>query len=191
MPRTYGDQALVQPRRPQLGGEPEVEDHDPALPGHQHVRGFQVAVELARLVEGGDPLGQLPQGDPQPGQGLRRQAESADGFEAGSRRGPLRARGSGSPKASWWTIPEPGPSAARRVPGRSVVSGTGAGGSAPDRTKRQEIDPVDELHGEEPVGPSAVSSWSATRLGWDDVGQGPELLLEAEERRGIGRASGS
>ena len=62
----------MQPRRLQVGGEPEVEDHEPALAGHQHVRGFQVAVELARLMEEGDPFGQLPQGDPQPGQGGRR-----------------------------------------------------------------------------------------------------------------------
>ena len=62
----------MQPRRPQVGGEPEVKNHEPALPGHQHVRGFQVAVELARLMENGDPLGQLQEGDSQPGQDSRR-----------------------------------------------------------------------------------------------------------------------
>ena len=78
-------QALVQPRGPQVGGKPEVKNHETALPGHQHVRGFQVAVELARLMEDGDPLGQLQESDPQPGQGSRREAESAMKWDAVAR----------------------------------------------------------------------------------------------------------
>ena len=67
-----GHQALVHPRGPQVGREPEVKNHETALPGHQHVRGIQVAVELARLMENGDPLGQWQEGDSQPGQHSRR-----------------------------------------------------------------------------------------------------------------------
>jgi hypothetical protein len=57
---------------PQVGGNAEVKDHHTALPGHQHVRRFQVAMELARLMEDGNPLGKLQEGDPQPGQDGRR-----------------------------------------------------------------------------------------------------------------------
>ena len=44
-----------------LGGEAEIEQHDPAVSGHDHVRRLDVAVQLARRMQCGDPLGQLPQ----------------------------------------------------------------------------------------------------------------------------------
>ena len=64
----------MQPRPPELGGQAEVQEHDATLPGHEHVGGLDVAVELARRVERRDPLGELPQGPPQPTQLERRQA---------------------------------------------------------------------------------------------------------------------
>ena len=83
----------MQARGPQVGGEPKVKNHESALPGHQHVRGFQVAVELARLMEYGDSLGQLHEGDPQPGQDSRRQAESAMRLTSVARSDPFQVEG--------------------------------------------------------------------------------------------------
>ena len=62
----------MDPPCPEVGGKSKVKNHETALPGHQHVRGFQVAVELARLMEDGNPVGQLQEGEPQPGQDSRR-----------------------------------------------------------------------------------------------------------------------
>ena len=53
----------------------------------------------------------------------------------------------------------------RAVPGTSVVSGTGAGGSVPDRTKVRKSTPSTSSMVKNQLDPSAVSSWSATRLG--------------------------
>ena len=49
----------------------------------------------------------------------------------------------------------------------------------------QEVDSVDELHGEEPklaVGNQVVEGH---QIGMGDISQGAELLLEAEQRRGV------
>ena len=58
-----------------LGGEAEIEQHDPAVSSHDHVRGLDVAVQLARRMQRRDPLGQLPQRRAEPA-ALARQSEN-------------------------------------------------------------------------------------------------------------------
>jgi hypothetical protein len=51
------------PFRSRLGphelGQPEVEDLDPPVPGHEHVFRLEVAVHDSLLVGGGEPVGDL------------------------------------------------------------------------------------------------------------------------------------
>jgi hypothetical protein len=67
--------------------QPEIEQHDPPLLRHEHVRGLDVAVHLALGMEGSDALGEL--GDRRPQQGFR--ATRA----GGARHGGSGARGEG------------------------------------------------------------------------------------------------
>jgi hypothetical protein len=50
----------------ELLDEPEIEQDDAAAGGHAHVRRLDVAVQHAGVVEGAQPLGELPQGAAQP-----------------------------------------------------------------------------------------------------------------------------
>ena len=117
-------------------------------------------------MEDGDPLGQLPQGD-------RNRARAA-----GDRpipvevwaRGPAvrRARAPRARRRRWHPSVDLG--TPMRWPGgpvTSVVSGTAAGRSAPDRTKVRKSTPSTSSMVKNQLDPSAVSSWSVTRLGWD------------------------
>ena len=66
-----------------LGGEAEIEQHDPTVSGHNHVRGLDVAVQLARRMQCSDPLGQLPQRRAKPA-ALAGSQERPDGAIAAS-----------------------------------------------------------------------------------------------------------
>jgi hypothetical protein len=46
----------------QLGNQAEVEEHNPSLAGDQNIGGLDIAVELTRLVQRDDPVGELSQG---------------------------------------------------------------------------------------------------------------------------------
>ena len=45
----------------EVGRQPEIKEDDPPLRGHQDVGRLDVAVQLARLVDGIDPFGELTQ----------------------------------------------------------------------------------------------------------------------------------
>ena len=149
--------------------EAEVEEHH-ATPGrHEDVRGLHVPVDLARAVESQEPLGELEQ-------------RRAQAIEVGQ-----------------------GPAPGSLDDGRRAVSGRGAFGEDQRRdvvlrdpsgvdparvvSRRErpphvlrERDPVDELHGEEPLGALAVELVELDEVRMLDLGQRPELALEAVER---------
>ena len=58
---------LVPARALEVGGQPEIEQDDPALERDQDVRRLDVAVQLARLVQRTHSLGKLQERDSQPG----------------------------------------------------------------------------------------------------------------------------
>ncbi len=61
--RAFGRVSLEQPDAQlfELGDEAKVEDHHPALCGHQHIRRLEIAVKPAGGVKGQDTLGELAQ----------------------------------------------------------------------------------------------------------------------------------
>ena len=81
-----------------LGDQAEVEQHDPALARHDHVRRLDVAVQLAGRVERRDPLGELPQGRAEPGRSARRHRPPCG--EAGPEGTGARGIGLGPPSRS-------------------------------------------------------------------------------------------
>ena len=170
--------ALVQPRRPQLGGQAQVQDHRATLPGHHHIRGLQVPMEPARLVEEHNSLGQLPQGGSQSNQGGRGEGHSRPRFRGGHRPVSRPVRGLGFPGEFRGRKPSP-------VKGGVEWSGAYARlldrRIAPRSDEAQEIDPLDQLHREEPARAVRGQLVEAHQVGMGQVGQGAELALEAED----------
>ena len=101
----------------------------------------------------------------------------------------FRSKGSVSPNALWADLGSPGNDAAGapQVVGRLRERGCLL---APPSHKALEIDPFDELHGEKPARTVRGQLMERHQVGMRHVGQGPELLLEAENGRGIGPLQG-
>ena len=92
---------LGQPLATQVGNQPEVEEYDPALRRHQHVRRLDVAVQLARVVYRRDPPSELQESVPEaPPIGRRERLGSLGRPEAAGLRGDRRPAARGLPSSS-------------------------------------------------------------------------------------------
>jgi hypothetical protein len=154
----------------EVGRDPEVQDHHPPILRDEHVRRFDVAVQLARAVKHLHALHELPQ-------------SPAKQIEVGRRR--LRQR-----LHRRRSIARAEPNGRRhllRMRMRHAHDGRRRprfGAGARLANVRQEIGAVDELHREKDVVVLGHHEFVETHeVGVMNVGQSPELLLEAEERR--------
>jgi hypothetical protein len=139
----------------EIGEQAEVEEHDAAGRRDQDVRRLEVAVQLAQLVQGRDAGGELVQRRAQAGQ-----------VDRGARR-PRRGGGFVGPGGR-----------GRRRAGQGVLEGARLARADP----AEEVDAVDELHGDEPVVALADQLAQADQVHVVHVGERAELLLEAEQR---------
>ena len=108
-------QAPVQARTLQVRSQPEIEQDDTALAGHQDVRGLDVPMQLPGLVERIDALGQLPEGIAEAGLIETDRSLGREASPGQPRRRPL-------PRPEEW--PSAGPRRARCPPSRRSRSRT-------------------------------------------------------------------
>jgi hypothetical protein len=144
----------------EVGHQAEVEQHDPPARLHADVRRLDVAVDLADLVQGGHPAGELREGGAQ--------ARFVEGEVPG--RAPADRRGlAGRPRH----LEREG------LPGVRVA--------AADRTDvLVEVDAVDVLHREEPGSGLLDQLAEADQVRVLEIVQRAELGLEAGQRVGPG-----
>ena len=157
-----GERRLGRP----LADQPEVEQHRPPLGGDEDVRRLDVAVHAPGAV----------QRDERPRQLGERRAQ------------PLLAIGGADPG-----VTRPPRAVARLRGGAAVV----AARPRPGRHRGQhprglraahvaaEIDPLDQLHREEPLRPLGDQIAEAHQVGMADVRDRPELALEPEQQVGV------
>ena len=164
-------------RRVELRDEAEVEEHHAPLASDEDVRRLDVPVELSGVVQGQHAFGELRQRASQAGQVQlppRSPLDVADvrcglGGDRGHR---LAVRG-----LEDTVRPEADP---RRQPARRARLGRVClAADVPE-----EVHPFDQLHREEPLLVAGGKLVEGHEVGVRDVGEGPELLLEAHERRG-------
>ena len=151
-----------------VGGEAEVEDDDAAVARDHDVARLEIAVQLARGVERREPRRELGQRlaearDPVGVERLAARARRGDRLEA-HRHVAVQHRGLFGDRA------------------RGAAQG-GERELAAD--VMEEPRAVDELHGEEAVVSYGDELVERHQVGVDDVGDGPELRLEAEQARGV------
>ena len=172
--RRPDDLSLVQRRSlaGQRGHHPEVEDHHAARRGDDHVRRLDVLVQVAALVKRHDAGDQLAQPVSQPPDACP--AERRHGGDHARRR---RCATAGPPAID------------HRLHGAVDRLGRRAIPRRPAAHVAEEVDPVHQLHGEEPLVVVEEQLVQRDQVGMRHVGQGAELLLEAEDalRAGAGQ----
>src|SRR4029077_2306445 len=116
-----------------------VEEDDAVFPRYQDVRRLDVPMQLARLMDGCDPLGELEQGVAQPAATLRREGRGRGGRGGGGRAG---------------SVPAPGALGERVVHSRrqaQLEAGDARARPGALADIAEEVHPVDELHGDVPA----------------------------------------
>ena len=154
--------ALVQSRRAEVGGEPEVEQDGAAVAPDEHVGRFDVAVQLPRRVQGREAFAELPQRAPKPLDLGRRQVRERGNADRRTRSFPRATAGLRSSTAAT--------SVGRRGP---VLS---------EADEAQEIDAFDQLHREEPDPAVPDQLVQRDEIGMREVRGRAKLLLEEVER---------
>ena len=156
---------LGEPLAAQFGRQAEVEEYDPALRRHQHVRRLDVAVQLARLVHRRDPLGELQEGVPEaPSPGRREWCGRPGRLTIGS-----ATTASEAPADIGLRRHQAGPS--------PVVAGRA--GIVP--YVPQEVGPIDQLHDDEPTTAVEDQLIQPHEVDVDDLQEAAKLLLEPED----------
>ena len=172
-PRPSGHAVREVLRRIQFGGEAEVQQDHASLGGHQHIAWLDVLVEQACLVEGLQPLAQVTE---RPGHQpeVRRRRHVGEFvlvgvLHVGRGREFLDGR------------------ALDRREGLGLERGGGAGpafGGGDGAQELEDVGPLDQLHGEEPLAVVGDQLVEAHEVRVADVGQRPELLLEEKQASG-------
>ena len=156
--------AAVRRRAAEAHGEAEVDEHQAPLGRHQDVGRLDVTVELACVVERGEPLDELHQHRAHPQLVEARRLPGDDRRGGGAPSFPSRA-GQG-----------------RGVEGGSVGRLVGAADEG------EQAAALDQLHGEEPAIVLAEQLVELDQVGVGEAREGAELLLEAVEIVGDDRA---
>ncbi len=137
-----------------LGDEPEVEQDQASRRCHEDVRRLEVPVDETRRVQGIEATSELRQGGAQAG---LVEGEVGRSSELGGKRPPAPVNGDLRRRE-------------RRRPG------------GPGQEPRQEVRPVHELHGEEPLASGLEQLAEAHQVRVMKLLQGPELPPEPDQR---------
>src|SRR5262249_13538640 len=146
----------------EVGHQPEVEEHDAMVAGHQDVGRFDVAMDLARLMEVDQDLDQLRQRRAQPD--LVEGASDRSRGNASRRRQAQRARFRAR--------------AGRRGRGRAGPVGPGL-----ERTDvGEKVDSIEQLHGEKPLALLLDQLAQSNQMRVLQIPKRAKLSLEPQDR---------
>jgi hypothetical protein len=164
-----------------VGDEAEVEQHHAPVAVHHHIGRLDVAVQLVGLVQHLNALGQLAQRVAQPV--VRRQRRRLRNAQVPRLARQLQARAVGA-RAVLVAVRRALVDRAQAVDVEDLWIALLAAHPG------DEVDPLDQLHGEEPLVPRRHQLVQRRQVRVTDVGQAAELALEAVQRGRVAVAQG-